>query len=148
MNVKIREALPKDYASIMSLYRQLQPEDPIVDESKGKLVFENIIESGINFLLIGEIGNSVVSSCYLNVIPNLTRELHPYAVLENVITDQDFRNKGIGKSIIQYAINMAWEADCYKVMLLTGRKEESTLKFYKSCGFQPGVKTAFIAKNT
>jgi N-acetylglutamate synthase-like GNAT family acetyltransferase len=143
----IRKAGRKDYASIMALYRQLNPDDPVVDESKGRPVFENIVESESNFLVIAEINNSVVSSCYLNIIPNLTRNAHPYAVVENVITDQNYRNRGIGKAIMQYAINQAWEAGCYKVMLLTGRKEESTLEFYRSCGLESGLKTAFIVKN-
>jgi N-acetylglutamate synthase-like GNAT family acetyltransferase len=144
----IRKAEKKDYASIMALYRQLQPDDPVVDESKGKPVFGSIIESESNSLIIAEINNSVVSSCYLNIIPNLTRNVRPYAVIENVITDLNYRNRGIGKAIMQYAINQAWEAGCYKVMLLTGRKEESTLEFYRSCGLESSLKTAFIVKHT
>jgi GNAT superfamily N-acetyltransferase len=131
----------------MTLYRQLQPDDPMVEELKRKPVFESIIEFESNSLIIAEINNSVVSSCYLNIIPNLTRNLRPYAVIENVITDQNYRNRGIGKAIMQYAINKSWEAGCYKVMLMTGRKEESTLAFYKSCGLESGLKTAFIITN-
>jgi ribosomal protein S18 acetylase RimI-like enzyme len=144
----IREAEKKDYAAIMALYRQLNPDDPAADESKAKPVFENIIISGSNLLLVAETDNTVVSSCYLNIIPNLTRNARPYAVIENVITDLNYRNRGIGKAIMQYAINWAWEAGCYKVMLLTGRKEESTLRFYRSCGLESGLKTAFITKRT
>jgi ribosomal protein S18 acetylase RimI-like enzyme len=144
----IRKAEKKDYAAIMALYQQLQPDDPVVEESKGKPVFENILESGSNLVFVAEIDNSVVSSCYLNIIPNLTRNARPYAVIENVVTDRHYRNMGIGKAVMQHAINTAWEAGCYKVMLLTGRKEETTLKFYKSCGLESGLKTAFIAKRT
>lgn len=32
----------------------------------------------------------------------------------------------------------------YKIMLLTGAKNESTLKFYEKCGFNSRDKTAFI----
>jgi hypothetical protein len=31
-------------------------------------------------------------------------------------------------------------------MLLTGRKQEETLRFYERAGFQRGVKTGFVAK--
>jgi ribosomal protein S18 acetylase RimI-like enzyme len=144
----IRPAEKKDYTSIMALYRQFNPDDPVAEESEGRSVFESIIESESNSLIIAEINNSVVSSCYLNIIPNLTRNAHPFAVIENVITDQYYRNRGIGKAIMQYAINRAWEAGCYKIMLLTGRKEESTLRFYRSCGLESGLKTAFITKRT
>ena len=144
--MRIREAALKDYDQIMALYQQLQPNDPVVDECKGKSVFQSIIESK-NILIVFEIENSVVSSCYLNIISNLTRNMRSYAVIENVITDINNRNQGFGKAVIKYALNKAWEAGCYKVMLFTGR-EEATLKFYEACGLESGIKTAFIAKST
>lgn len=36
------------------------------------------------------------------------------------------------------------ERSCYKMMLLTGSKEESTLKFYRNVGYNSSDKTAFI----
>jgi hypothetical protein len=43
-------------------------------------------------------------------------------------------------------LDEAWAADCYKVMLLTGRKDESTYRFYKQAGFDRHAKQAFLAK--
>ena len=53
--------------------QQLQAEDPVVEECKGKSVFEAIIESKNYILIVAEIEDTIVSSCYLNIIPNLTR---------------------------------------------------------------------------
>lgn len=39
---------------------------------------------------------------------------------------------------------VAIKADCYKMMLLTGSKNESTLYFYKRVGYNCTDKTAFI----
>jgi hypothetical protein len=39
-----------------------------------------------------------------------------------------------------------WEQNCYKVMLLTGRRDEATLRFYQQAGFEAGVKTGFVAR--
>ena len=123
----------------------------------GEIGFSNIVgkvlelqpsESKTNIFVVAEFGNLVVSSCYLNIIPNLTRNMQPYAIIENVITDSIYRKKGFGKSVIEYAIKTAWEFDCYKVMLLTGSKEESTFRFYQSCGLESDTKTAFIARVT
>ena len=138
----------KDYEQVMALYHQLQPNDPFVEESRGKPVFKSIIESKNLILIVAEMDDAIVSTCYLNLIPNLTRNTKPYAVIENVITEVNHRNKGIGKEVMKYALNKAWQAGCYKVMLLTGRKDESTLKFYEACGLESGIKTAFIAKST
>jgi hypothetical protein len=46
-----------------------------------------------------------------------------------------------------FALESAWKAGCYKIMLQTGSKKESTHKFYASCGFVEGEKFAFHAKN-
>ena len=75
-------------------------------------------------------------------------EYESYAVIENVITEVNHRNKGIGKEVMEYALDKAWQAVCYKVMLLTSKKDEPTLKFYEACGLESGLKTAFIAKST
>ena len=44
------------------------------------------------------------------------------------------------------ALEEAWAAHCYKVMLLTGRKDEATFRFYESVGFDRNGKQGFIAK--
>lgn len=86
-----------------------------------------------------------MATCTLTLIPNLTRNMRPYGVIENVVTDPAFRQRGFGTGTLQYALQDAWREDCYKVMLLTGSKRESTLRFYEKAGFQRGVKTGFVA---
>lgn len=39
---------------------------------------------------------------------------------------------------------IAEQNHCYKMMLLTGSKEESTLNFYRNAGYNSSDKTAFI----
>jgi len=144
----LRSATSEDYHAVMTLYRQLNPEDPVIDSTLGMPVFESIIASSKNILIVGEKQQLIIASCYLNIIPNLTRNLRSYAVIENVITDHAFRNQGVGKALMIYAMNLAWDAGCYKIMLLTGRKSPATLHFYESCGFDPHTKTAFLARNS
>ena len=42
------------------------------------------------------------------------------------------------------AEEIAEKTNCYKMMLLTGSKEESTLNFYRNAGYNSTDKTAFI----
>jgi GNAT superfamily N-acetyltransferase len=61
-----------------------------------------------------------------------------------VVTHSDFRHRGFGKAVLQAALDFAWEGNCYKVMLMTGRLDESTFSFYESVGFRRDKKQAFV----
>jgi GNAT superfamily N-acetyltransferase len=89
---------------------------------------------------------TLVSSCVLCIIPNLTRGCRPYGLIENVVTHTDFRRRGFGKAVLQHALRYAWNEGCYKVMLLTGRKDAGTGRFYESAGFDRHAKQAFLAR--
>lgn len=70
----------------------------------------------------------------------------PFGLIENVVTYSEYRNRGYGTAILQKAVETAKENNCYKVMLLTGRKEKSTLRFYERARFERGVKTGFVKR--
>jgi GNAT superfamily N-acetyltransferase len=69
----------------------------------------------------------------------------PYAIIENVVTNEAVRGKGYGKRIIAHALEAAWAACSYKVMLQTGSKRESTHAFYRACGFSGEDKHGYVA---
>lgn len=142
----VRRADVKDLKSIESLYSQLQPNDPDIIDGRDLKFFKEIFDSDYFFLFVGVVDTLVVSTCYLNLVPNLTRSASPYGIIENVVTDSSLRNSGYGKEIIKYALQFSWSRGCYKVMLQTGSKRESTHEFYKSCGFKAHDKFAFIAR--
>ena len=78
------------------------------------------------------------------IIPNLSRGVRPYAFVENVVTHADYRCKGYATECLDYAKQIAISENCYKMMLLTGSKRESTLRFYERAGYNSSDKTAFI----
>jgi GNAT superfamily N-acetyltransferase len=105
--------------------------------------WSDLLSSGVTIPFVADAAGMLVASCTLAIIPNLTRGARPYGVIENVVTHGDYRRTGLGRAILRVAIEWAWSANCYKVMLATGSKREATLSFYEVAGFQRGGKTYF-----
>ncbi|MET7963880.1 GNAT family N-acetyltransferase [Micromonospora zamorensis] len=141
-----RAARPDDLAQIIRLYRQLNPDDPVLDDDSGAVVFRQILGSPGLHLFVLELDGAVVASTYLNVIPNLSRSASPYAVIENVVVEESRRGAGLGRQIMADTLQAAWDAGCYKAMLMTGSRNPATHGFYRACGFSPDVKTAYLAR--
>ena len=107
-------------------------------------LWDEILSDKNHYVIVGKEDDMIISSCVLIIVPNLTHGQLPYAFIENVITDVNHRNKGYASQILNYARDIAKEKHCYKIMLMTGSKRESTLNFYKKAGYNCQDKTAFI----
>ena len=147
MDVQFRLIHPEELQALVGLYQQLNPGDaPLPEEAALRQVWRDFLADPKISCVAGEVNGQLVASCTLVVIPNLTRGARPYGLIENVITHADYRQQGIGTRLLRHTLEMAWEKNCYKVMLLTGRQEEETLRFYEKAGFKRGIKTGFVAK--
>jgi len=142
----LRQATYSDYESVFSLLQQLNPDDPAIDKTIGKSIYNTILESEGLAFYIADLDDQSVSTCYLNVIPNLTRGGQAYAVIENVVTKETHWRMGIGSALVKHATAQAFEKGCYKVMLLTGR-DERVHTFYEHCGMEKDSKTAFVKRS-
>lgn len=143
VEANIRPATSDDLPGVLALYRQLNPDDPVLALSVAEPVWATLLSSGLTTPFVAEIEGLLVSSCTLAIVPNLSRGARPYGVIENVVTSSDHRRTGLGRAVLQAALDKAWEADCYKVLLATGSRRESTLRFYEGAGFQRDAKTYF-----
>jgi GNAT superfamily N-acetyltransferase len=142
----IREANVNDFEAVMRLYGQLHPEDPILHDGSDRATFVEILADPDLHILVHELEGAIVATTYLNVIPNLTRSASPYAVIENVVVDESRRGTGLGKQIMAATLQAAWDAGCYKVMLMTGSRDAATHAFYEACGFSRDAKDAYLAR--
>ncbi len=140
----VREALKDDLNQILELYIFLHSDDRLDDIEHLKEVWDEIMEDKNHHIIVNDINGKIVSSCVCVIIPNLTRNGRPYAFIENVVTHNEYRNKGYATSCLNYAKEIALGNKCYKMMLLTGSKRQSTLDFYKNAGYNSNDKTAFI----
>ena len=140
----IREITDSDFGGLMELYMQLH-DNPMPDKSPEIMeLWKRILADKDHHIIVAEADGKIVSSCVCVIIPNLTHNQQPYAFIENVITDEEYRGRGLATQCLNYAKKIAESENCYKMMLLTGSKKESTLNFYRQAGYNSEDKTAFI----
>lgn len=140
----IREAGKNDLKEILELYLFLH-EIEVPKESEHLMqTWDSIVDDKNHHLIVCEIEGKIVSSCVCIIIPNLTRNVRPYAFIENVVTHEDYRENGYGTACLNYAKQIAEENGFYKIMLLTGSKNPEILNFYMNAGYNSSDKTAFI----
>jgi len=143
----IRHLVSSDLDDLVALYEHLhRADDPVPERSILESAWEELMSSRRYRYYGGFQNGELVSSCVLTIIPNLTRGCRPYGLIENVVTHVRHRRRGYGKAILNRALAEAWAENCYKVMLMTGRKDDATLRFYRSAGFDANDKQAFIAR--
>lgn len=139
----LREITENDYEALMELYLHLH-ETEIPPFELAKDVWEKIVSDENYHIIVAEENGKIVSSCTCVIIPNLTRGPRPYAWVENVVTHADYRGKGLATKCLDYAKELAICENCYRIVLMTGSKLESTLKFYENAGYNSSDKTGYI----
>ena len=140
----VREAVKEDLDELLNLYLFLHEKNIPENSEHLENTWKTIIEDVNHHIVVKEINGKIVSSCVCVIVLNLTRNIRPYALIENVVTNEGYRGKGYATECLNYAKEIAIKNNCYKMMLLTGTKNENTLAFYKSAGYNSDDKTAFI----
>lgn len=140
----VREAAENELNELLELYLYLHEEAVPQMTDHLRSTWANILQDRNHHILVNEVDGKIVSSCVCVIVPNLTRGIRPYALIENVVTHEAYRGKGCATECLEYARKIAARENCYKMMLLTGAKDEATLNFYRNAGFNCGDKTAFI----
>ena len=140
----VREIKENELSELLELYIHLHETGVPEDSETLKDTWETIINDKNHHIIVAEENGKLVSSVVCVIIPNLTRNVRPYAFVENVVTHSDYRKQGYATACLNYARDIAKKENCYKMMLLTSAKTEGTLNFYKKAGYNCTDKTAFI----
>ena len=140
----IREIKENELNKLLELYTHLHESGVPENSEHLQKTWKTICDDDNHHIIVCEEDDRLVSSCVCVIIPNLTRNIRPYAFVENVVTHKDYRGKGCATACLNYAREIAVRENCYKMMLLTGSKSESALNFYKRAGYNCTDKTAFV----
>lgn len=140
----VREVLENELDALLNLYLHLHEKSLPEMTEHLKKTWNSIIQDKNHHIIVNEIDGKIVSSCVCVIIPNLTRNVRPYAFIENVVTNENYRGKGYATECLRYAKDIAEKSNCYKMMLLTGSKKAETLSFYTKAGYNSSDKAAFV----
>ena len=138
-----KEQLP----GILDLYRQLVPGEEPLNANDADMIWDKSAQQGVIYFAAAD-GDKIISSLYLAIIPNLTRGGRSNGFIENVITHEEYRGKGIGKKLMRMAVEYGKANGCYKVVLLSGIKRKEAHAFYQKCGFDGDSKRGYEIRFT
>ncbi|WP_330472559.1 GNAT family N-acetyltransferase [Vibrio harveyi] len=97
-------------------------------------VYSRLVASG-GFILGAYSDGRLVGTATFNLCQNFSWSCLPFAVIENLVVDENYRNNGVGKLLLQH-IDKECEANrCYKVIGMTSHRNSRAIKLYLSLGF-------------
>jgi GNAT superfamily N-acetyltransferase len=138
----VRAAREEDIPRILELYRQLAITNAEAERQLTlslehyQKAFSEISGFPGQELLVAEEEGEVIGSLVLVIVPNLSHGARPWAVIENVIVDERYRRRGVGRLLMEYAVNRARREDCCRIGLDSNKIREEVHQFYKAMGFE------------
>lgn len=136
MTIDIRQATEADLPAILELYRQPELDDGLaLSLTQAKGLFERMQRYPNYHLYVAELHGSIVGTFALLIMDNLLHLGRPSGVVEAVAVDPAYQGQGIGKAMMQFALEQCRHAHCYKLALSTNLKRKEAHAFYESLGF-------------
>lgn len=138
MNLEIRIATNNDLDELVGLLNELftqdiefEPNDEIQKSGLEKIV----CNPEIGEILVLRMNNKVIGM--VSLLYSISTALGgKVAILEDMIIDKNYRNKGFGKQLLQEAINFSVKRNCLRITLLTDFNNDIAIHFYKGFGFK------------
>lgn len=100
----------------------------VKDNAKAKGIRISATENGV------EVGRAYIYLMY--------NDLHaqPFGLMEDVYVDEAYRGKGVGSELVKQVIELAKEANCYKLIATSRTSRPKVHELYQRLGFtQHGV---------
>ena len=137
MEVMIRKAERSDLEKILSLYGQPDMDNGVVlDITAAERLFDKLKQYPDYCVYVAEINGEAVGTFALAIMDNLGHLGAPSGLIEDVVVAAPLQGKGIGRSMMEQAINICKGKGCYKVSLSSNLKRENAHRFYEGIGFK------------
>jgi glucosamine-phosphate N-acetyltransferase len=122
----LRETDSQDYYNLLN---QLTQVGTVTDEQ-----FEEFVNSQNDrfSVLVWEEDSKIVACVTFLIEQKIQRSYSSVMHIEDVVTDNNYRGRGISKKLLEKAKEIAKDKSCYKIILDCS---ESNIAFYQKLGF-------------
>lgn len=136
--MRIRSAEPRDLDRLLELYGLLEGPYADVPRPNGEAadLFTRVLLDPNQEILVAEVYGEAAGTLVLAILPNLAHGGAPYAVVENVVVDEEYRGEGVGKALVREAMRRAKRAGAYKLALCSNAGLTEAHEFYRALGFE------------
>ncbi|MFN3851414.1 MAG: GNAT family N-acetyltransferase [Spirosomataceae bacterium] len=135
MNITNRIATEQDVESILAIYLNSNLDKKILNIEAAQSIFKKIAQYPDYKIYIVEADSKPIGTFALLIMDNLGHLGTPSAVVEDVAVIAEYQGKGIGKKMMEFAMQIAKEKGCYKLTLSSNLRREAAHAFYESLGF-------------
>jgi ribosomal protein S18 acetylase RimI-like enzyme len=136
VKITVRPATQADLPALLDLYAELHPADSRPAAQPALDAWRAIDAQAGRTILVAQAA-VVVGTVDCTVLPNLTRGARPFMLVENVVVAAACRRAGVGSALMDATVDLARQADCYKIQLLSRAERDAAHAFYESRGFRP-----------
>lgn len=143
MSIVFRKANQSDKTRILRLLSNRQDESNQINEHRGNKVleegpeiFDEMLTNKNITIIVGEINKHIVATVTIYILPRV-RLWGSFALFEDVLVAKEYRGQGIGKQLINFAIEECLKnKQIRKIKLGTRKNKEDLQAFYTSLGFE------------
>ena len=139
--VALRRAAAEDVPAIVELLAADQlgatRDGVLTDEDRQRYAnaFGAIEADPAHLLLVAGDGTQVLATMQLSFLPGLARRGALRAQIEAVRVRDDYRSRGLGAALFDWAIEEARRRNCALVQLTTDKSRADAHRFYERLGF-------------
>ena len=136
MKINIREASVMDLSRILNLYATVLDNGSVLNIEQAETLFKKMQVYPNYKIYVAEIEENIVGTFALLIMDNLAHQGTPSGIVEDVAVLNNLQGKGIGKLMMEFAMEKCKAAGCYKLVLSSNIKRREAHAFYESLDFE------------
>jgi GNAT superfamily N-acetyltransferase len=137
LTVAIRPAQPAELSSILALYTELETgETNAADLRSTADIFARIQRVPRYTVYVALAAGEILGVFSLLIMENLAHGGAPSGIVEDVVVHPRWRRQGVGRQMLEFAMQECRQANCYKLMLSSNLQRKAAHRFYQALGFQ------------